>query len=118
MHDYCLSQMGITQWLPRDNEQTKPYLVILDEQRDEAKDQLLERLLLAIGWKGIAEIQNTPSRQSMSKSQKVIIFGEDLAKRLNLAHPAFVVIPTLFEMSANPEAKKSAWMALKRFIGI
>ncbi|MGD9592472.1 MAG: DNA polymerase III subunit psi [Candidatus Berkiella sp.] len=121
LQEYCLHKMGITQWqLKRDNPTLKPYLLLLDETLDDAKKQLLQRLLQALKWEGKANIvtvfENGDIAPKIASAQKVVLFGQDLAQRNIVNQSHVVAVPSISQMLANVDAKKQAWAVLKKLI--
>lgn len=122
LQNYCLQVMGITQWQLRSNTEEsseKPYLLLLDEALTDEKNQLLARLLQAMQWQGLSRIEcvqaNDNIHEKISKAQKVVIFGQNLAKQVAQSN-VIVSIPSVQEMLENVDAKKRAWGILKVFM--
>ncbi len=125
LQDYCLDLMGITQWQSKANMvDPKPYLLLLNENLSEEKNQLLTRLIQALKW----PLQNTHIEVIANwhyaniealidkyQVQKLVVFNEQFdfeAKGI-----AYVAIPSVSEMLNNIEAKKRAWAVLQKLVG-
>lgn len=122
LQDYCLQVMGITQWQLKtnDNSLPKPFLLLLDETLDDQKNQLLTRLVQAMNWQGRESIESVHSdtiQDKIASAQKVVVFGEALAQKLNIKQENnLVVVPLISQMLKDLEAKKRAWGILKKLI--
>lgn len=143
LQQYCLQAMGITQWKERTALAPQSFPYLLGVEHTEVgltleKQQLIERLLQALRWPMeqvftyLIPIDHFPEafyqKIAELQSEKVILFGCALAKRLNLDQNAAVIeltkphlfsvaiVSSLDELLQDKEAKRRTWQMLQPFV--
>jgi DNA polymerase III psi subunit len=134
LQDYCLAVMGIVQWQRQDavsNISTCEFMLIVDEALNDEKNQLIERMLLALKWsKNFCQITAFQSEDFAKKlneiqPKKVLVFGENIIKSLGLStaqnpftlqSAEIAILPSLNELLVNVGLKKQAWQVMQKLM--
>lgn len=134
LQDYCLAAMGIVQWQRQDavsNISTCEFMLIVDEALNDEKNQLIERMLLALKWsKNLCQIaafepEDFAKKLNEIQPKKVLVFGENIIKSLGfsttqnpftLQSAEIAILPSLNELLVNVELKKQAWQVMQKLM--
>lgn len=134
LQDYCLAAMGIVQWQRQDavwDVNTCEFMLLVDETLNEEKNQLIDRMLLALKWpKNLCQIEVGQSQDFVKKlneiqPKKVLIFGDSLIRTLGLSTTQnpftlqsveIAILPSLQELLVNAGLKKHAWQVMQKLM--